>query len=80
MNVPPLDRKLLAILAADMVGYSKAMEADEAGTIARLKAIRAELIDPAISRYHGRVVKLMGDGALVVFDSVVDAVAFGHGR
>ena len=46
MAVPPLNRKLLAILAADMVGYSKAMEADEAGTIARLKAIRAELIDP----------------------------------
>ena len=75
MSIPALDRKLLAILAADMVGYSKAMEADEAGTIARLKAIRAELIDPAISQRHGRVVKLMGDGALVAFDSVVDAVA-----
>ena len=75
MTIPPLDRKLLAILAADMVGYSKAMEADEAGTIARLKAIRAELTDPAIARHHGRIVKLMGDGALVAFDSVVDAVA-----
>ncbi|RWO26931.1 MAG: tetratricopeptide repeat protein [Mesorhizobium sp.] len=75
MAVPPLNRKLLAILAADMVGYSKAMEADEAGTIARLKAMRAELIDPTISQRHGRVVKLMGDGALVAFDSVVDAVA-----
>jgi pentatricopeptide repeat protein len=75
MNPPPLDRKLLAILAADMVGYSKAMEADEAGTIAGLKAVRAELIDPAISHYRGRVIKLMGDGALVAFDSVVDAVA-----
>ena len=74
MTVPPLDRKLLAILAADVVGYSKAMEADEAGTIARLRAIRAELIDPAIAQHHGRIVKLMGDGALVVFDSVVDAV------
>ena len=74
MIVPPLDRKLLAILAADVVGYSKAMEADEAGTIARLRAIRAELTDPAIARHHGRIVKLMGDGALVVFDSVVDAV------
>ena len=72
---PPLDRKLLAILAADIVGYSKAMEADEAGTIARLRTIRAELIDPAIARHHGRIVKLMGDGALVAFDSVVDAVA-----
>ena len=74
MTVPPLDRKLLAILAADVVGYSKAMEADEAGTIARLRAIRAELTDPAIARHHGRIVKLMGDGALVAFDSVVDAV------
>ena len=71
----PLDRKLLAILAADMVGYSKAMEADEAGTIDRLKTVRAELVDPTISQHHGRLIKLMGDGALVVFDSVVDAVA-----
>ncbi|OWK26488.1 hypothetical protein AJ87_05080 [Rhizobium yanglingense] len=75
MSTPALDRKLLAILAADMVGYSKAMEADEAGTIKRLKAIRADLINPAISQRHGTVIKLMGDGALVVFDSVVDAVA-----
>ncbi|WP_132565897.1 adenylate/guanylate cyclase domain-containing protein [Rhizobium sullae] len=75
MSISELDRKLLAILAADMVGYSKAMEADEAGTIKRLKAIRAELINPAISQRHGTVVKLMGDGALVAFDSVVDAVA-----
>ena len=74
VGISPLDRKLLAILAADMVGYSKAMEADEAGTIARLKSVRAELIDPAISQHHGRLVKLMGDGALVVFESVVDAV------
>ncbi|MEK1894274.1 MAG: adenylate/guanylate cyclase domain-containing protein, partial [Rhizobium sp.] len=75
MSTPALDRKLLAILAADMVGYSKAMEADEAGTIKRLKAIRADLINPAISQRHGTVIKLMGDGALVAFDSVVDAVA-----
>ncbi|MCV9966874.1 adenylate/guanylate cyclase domain-containing protein [Pararhizobium sp. BT-229] len=74
MTITPLERKLLAILAADVVGYSKAMEANEAGTIARLMAIRAELTDPAIARHHGRIVKLMGDGALVVFDSVVDAV------
>ncbi|MFD1985684.1 adenylate/guanylate cyclase domain-containing protein [Mesorhizobium newzealandense] len=74
MAVPPLNRKLLAILAADMVGYSKAMEADEGGTIARLRTIRAELTDPTIARHHGRIVKLMGDGALVAFDSVVDAV------
>ena len=75
MGTPTLDRKLLAILAADMVGYSKAMEADEAGTIKRLKAIRAELINPAISERHGTIIKLMGDGTLVAFDSVVDAVA-----
>ncbi len=75
VSIPALDRKLLAILAADMVGYSKAMEADEAGTIAQLKAIRAELINPVIYQHRGRVVKLMGDGALVAFDSVVDAVA-----
>ncbi|CAN7761307.1 adenylate/guanylate cyclase domain-containing protein [Ensifer sp. Root127] len=76
MSIPELGhRKLLAILAADMVGYSKAMEADEVGTISRLKIIRAELINPAISQRHGTVVKLMGDGSLVAFDSVVDAVA-----
>ncbi|WP_455874984.1 adenylate/guanylate cyclase domain-containing protein [Rhizobium yanglingense] len=75
MSTPALDRKLLAILAVDMVGYSKAMEADEAGTIKRLSAIRADLINPAISQRHGTVIKLMGDGALVAFDSVVDAVA-----
>ena len=61
MAVPSLNRKLLAILAADMVGYSKAMEADEAGTITRLRTIRAELTDPIIARHHGRIVKLMGD-------------------
>lgn len=75
MIVPPLNRKLLAILAADMVGYSRAMEADEVGTIERLKSVRAELFDPAISQHQGRLIKLMGDGALVAFDSVVDAVA-----
>jgi class 3 adenylate cyclase len=74
-SVPRLDRKLLAILAADMVGYSTAMEADEVGTIVRLQSVRAELIDPAISQHHGRLVKLMGDGALVVSENVVDAVA-----
>jgi TolB-like protein/class 3 adenylate cyclase/tetratricopeptide (TPR) repeat protein len=73
-SIPLLNRKLLAILAVDMVGYSKAMEADEVGTLVRLKAIRTEVIDPAISQHHGRLIKLMGDGALVVFESVVDAV------
>ena len=74
MTVPPLNRKLLAILAVDMVGYSKATEIDEAGTIERLRAIRADVTDTAIALHQGRIVKLVGDGALVVFDSVVDAV------
>lgn len=75
MNATPLDRKLLAIVAADVVGYSKVMEADEAGTIARLRALRAEVLDPAIAKHRGRVVKLMGDGSLLAFQSVVDATA-----
>ena len=67
-------RRLAAILAADMVGYSRLMEADERGTLARQKAQRAELIDPGIARHHGRLVKTTGDGLLVEFASVVDAV------
>jgi adenylate cyclase len=67
-------RRLAAILAADVVGYSRLMEADEAATLAALKAHRAEFIDPLISEHGGRLVKLMGDGALVEFSSVVDAV------
>ena len=74
MAVAQLDRRMLAVLAADVVGYSRLMEADEPGTIARLKTVRAEIADPLIARHHGRLVKLMGDGALVVFESVVDAV------
>ncbi len=69
-----VERRLAAILSADVVGYSRLMEKDEAGTLAALKAHRAELIDPKIAEYHGRIVKLMGDGALVEFPSVVDAV------
>ncbi len=67
-------RKLVAILATDVVGYSRLMGDDEVGTLARLKAHRDELIDPKIAKHHGRIVKLMGDGALVEFASVVDAV------
>jgi adenylate cyclase len=67
-------RRLAAILAADVVGYSRLMAADEAGTHARLKALRKDLIEPKIAEHHGRVTKLMGDGALVEFASVVDAV------
>ena len=67
-------RRLAAILAADMVGYSRLMEADEAGTIARQKARRVELIDPKIAAHNGRIVKTTGDGLLVEFASAVDAV------
>ena len=67
-------RRLAAILAADMVGYSRLMGADEAGTIARLKAHRAELIDPKIAEHNGRIVKTTGDGLLAEFGSAVDAV------
>ena len=65
---------MAAILAADVVGYSRLMAADEAGTHARLKALRKQFIEPTIAAHHGRTVKLMGDGALVEFASVVDAV------
>src|SRR5262245_61445850 len=71
---PRVERKLAAILAADVVGYSRLVGADEAGTIARLRTLRKEFIEPLISEYRGRVVKLVGDGALVEFASAVDAV------
>jgi adenylate cyclase len=69
-----LERRLAAILAADVVGYSRMMGEDEAGTLAALQALRAEFIDPTIAEHRGRIVKLMGDGALVEFASVVDAL------
>jgi len=67
-------RRLAAILAADVAGYSRLMGADEEGTLERLKALRRELLDPKIAEHHGRVVKTTGDGLLVEFASVVDAV------
>src|SRR5215472_13092999 len=67
-------RRLAAILAADVAGYSRMMQADEAGTLAALKARRAETLQPLVARYHGRIVKLMGDGALIEFASAVEAV------
>ncbi len=70
------ERRLTTILAADVVGYSRLMAADEAGTLTSLKALRRELIEPKTAAYHGRVVKLMGDGTLMEFGSVVDAVTF----
>ena len=69
-----VERKLAAILAADVAGYSRLMGADEEGTLARLKAHRRELIDPKISEHRGRVVKTTSDGILIEFASVVDAL------
>jgi TolB-like protein/Tfp pilus assembly protein PilF len=69
-----MERRLAAILAADVVGYSRLIRADEEGTLAALQALRADFIDPKIAEHRGRIVKLMGDGMLVEFGSVVDAV------
>jgi adenylate cyclase len=69
------ERRLAAIMSADVAGYSRMMGADETGTLAALKAIRSEIFAPMVARHRGRVVKFMGDGALVEFISVVDAVA-----
>src|SRR6266849_10693235 len=70
----PVERRLAAILAADVAGYSRLMGADEEGTLERLKALRRELLDPKIAEHHGRLVKTTGDGLLVEFASVVDAL------
>jgi adenylate cyclase len=67
-------RKIAAILAADVVGYSRLAEADEGRTLARLRALRSELVDPTVAVHHGRVVKRTGDGLIVEFRSIVDAV------
>ena len=69
-----MERRLAAILAADVVGYSRLMGEDEAGTLARLKALRRELVQPSITDHKGRIVKLMGDGLLAEFPSVIEAV------
>jgi class 3 adenylate cyclase/outer membrane protein OmpA-like peptidoglycan-associated protein len=68
------ERKLMAVLAADVVGYSRLMGADEEGTLAALKTVRREVTDPKIEEHSGRIVKTLGDGLLVEFASVVDAV------
>src|SRR5919107_2654445 len=67
-------RRLAAILAADVVGYSRLMEQDETGTLATLKARWGKIVRPLIAEHHGRIVKLMGDGVLVEFASAVNAV------
>ena len=69
------ERRLAAILAADLVGYSRLIERDERGTIERLKAHHRSCVQPLLAEHRGRMVKLMGDGALCEFASVVDAVA-----
>ncbi len=76
MSEEGVERRLTTILAADVVGYSRLMSEDEAGTLASLKAIRRELVEPKTAEHHGRVVKLIGDGTLMEFGSVVDAVRF----
>jgi TolB-like protein/class 3 adenylate cyclase len=74
VDLRPVERKLAAILAADVAGYSRLMAADEEGTLAQLKAHRRALIDPKIREHHGKIIKTTGDGMLVEFPSVVDAV------
>src|SRR6516164_8460594 len=69
-----IDRRLAAIFAGDVAGYSRLMSADEEGTLRQLKAHRGQLVDPKITEYRGRIVKTTGDGILVEFISVVDAV------
>src|SRR5690349_21603292 len=69
-----VERRLAAILAADVAGYSRLIGADEEGTLARLRAIRRDLCDPKIAEHKGRLVKTTGDGMLVEFASVVDAL------
>jgi adenylate cyclase len=70
-----VERRLAAILAADVVGYSRLMGANEVGTLRALKSLRREAVDPALTMHGGRVVKLTGDGILIEFTSAVDAVA-----
>jgi adenylate cyclase len=69
-----MERRLAAILAADVVGYSRLIREDEASTLTALKAHREDLIEPKLAQYHGRIVKLMGDGLLIEFPSAVEAV------
>ena len=76
MSETSVERRLTTILAADVVGYSRMMAADEAGTLASLQDHRRALFEPKAAEYRGRVVKLMGDGTLMEFASVVDAVNF----
>ena len=69
-----MERRLSAIMAADVVGYTRLMEADEEGTLTQLKAVRSEIVDPKIAECGGRIVKTTGDGMLVEFTSAVEAI------
>ena len=75
MSGERVERRLAAILAADVAGYSRLMGQDEAGTLARLRTVRRELIDPKVAEHKGRIVKTTGDGLLIEFPSVVGAVS-----
>ena len=75
MTLPQTERRLSAILVADVVGYSRLVEADEAGTLAAIRDLRHSLLQPLLAEHRGRLVKLMGDGLIAEFGSVVDAVA-----
>src|SRR5262245_12309307 len=68
------ERRLAAILAADVVGYSRLMQIAEASTLAALKELRAKVLQPVVANHHGRIVKIMGDGVLIEFASAVKAV------
>jgi adenylate cyclase len=74
MHMKKANRKLAAIVSADVVGYSRLMGCDEEGTLASLKSLRSELIDPTVQAHHGRIVKTIGDGLLIEYPSVVDAL------
>jgi adenylate cyclase len=74
MSEERLQRRLAAILVTDVVGYTRMMQADEAGTLSRLKALRVKFFDPVTERYGGRTFKLTADGALIEFGSASDAV------
>src|SRR6516162_5358905 len=74
MSEGKAERRLAAILAADVVGYSRLVGVDEEGTLARLRVLRREVVDPMIKEHRGRIVRITGDGILVEFASVVDAV------
>src|SRR5438046_8619623 len=78
METRRVERRLSAVLAADVVGYSRLVGIDEEGTLERLRSIRLELIDPAIAVHRGRIIKTAGDGILVEFPSVVDTRSEEH--